>query len=75
MPFIGNKSAGAIFGTFLCRFHISTTLSELNVPLQPPMTCNIQFFPLVLCAESLRYLSKHEVKITRKTARKILLHC
>ena len=31
--YLGNKSAGAIFGTFLCRFHISTTLSELNVPL------------------------------------------
>ena len=34
MSLIGNKSAGAIFGTFTCRFHISTALSELNVPLQ-----------------------------------------
>ena len=33
MPLIGNKSAGAIFGTFICRFHISTAFSELNVPL------------------------------------------
>ena len=32
-PLIGNKSSGAIFGTFICRFHISTALSELNVPL------------------------------------------
>ena len=31
---MGNKSAGAIFGTFICRFDISTALSELNVPLQ-----------------------------------------
>ena len=34
MPLIENKSAGAIFGTFICRFHISTALSVLNVPLQ-----------------------------------------
>ena len=33
MPFTGNKSAGANFGTFTCRFYISTALSELNVPL------------------------------------------
>ena len=33
MPLMGNKSAGAIFGTFICRFDISTALSELNVPL------------------------------------------
>ena len=33
MPLMGNKSSGAIFGTFICRFHISTALSELNVPL------------------------------------------
>ena len=32
-PLIGNKSSGAIFGTFICRFYISTALSELNVPL------------------------------------------
>ena len=35
MTFIENKSAGASFGTLTCRFHISTALSELNVPLQP----------------------------------------
>ena len=34
MPLMENKSAGAIFGTFICRFHISTALSVLNVPLQ-----------------------------------------
>ena len=33
MPLMGNKSAGAIFGTFICQFDISTALSELNVPL------------------------------------------
>ena len=33
MPFIGNKSAGTTFGTFICRFHISTALSEIIVPL------------------------------------------
>ena len=30
---MGNKSSGAIFGTFICRFHISTALSELKLPL------------------------------------------
>ena len=33
MPFIGNKCSGAIFGTFVCRFHVSPALSEQNVPL------------------------------------------
>ena len=28
MPLVGNKSSGAIFGTFICRFHISPSLSE-----------------------------------------------
>ena len=32
-PLIGNKSSGAIFGTFICRFLISPALSEQNVPL------------------------------------------
>ena len=30
---MGNKSSGATFGTFIWRFHISTALSEKNVPL------------------------------------------
>ena len=34
MLLTGNKSAGAIFGTFICRFDILTALSEINVPLQ-----------------------------------------
>ena len=34
MLLMGNKSAGAIFGTFICRFHILTALSEINTPLQ-----------------------------------------
>ena len=38
MLLMGNKSAGAIFGTFICRFHISTALSELNVPLMANLT-------------------------------------
>ena len=33
MPLLGNKSSGAIFGTFVRRFHISPALSEKNVPL------------------------------------------
>ena len=33
MLLMGNKSACAIFGTFICRFHILTALSEINVPL------------------------------------------
>ena len=28
MPLMENKIAGAIFGTFICRFHISPLLSE-----------------------------------------------
>ena len=30
---MGNKSAGAIFGTFIRRFHISTALSDMHVPI------------------------------------------
>ena len=26
-------TSGAIFSTYICRFHISTVLSELNIPL------------------------------------------
>ena len=33
MSLKGYKSSDAIFGTFICRFHNSTALSELNVPL------------------------------------------
>ena len=33
-PLMGNKSSGAIFGTFICQFLILTALSELNVPLR-----------------------------------------
>ena len=29
-----NKSAGAIFGTFICQFDILTALSEINIPLR-----------------------------------------
>ena len=38
---MGNKSAGAIFGTFLCRFHILTALSEINIPLRTDMKTNV----------------------------------
>ena len=34
MLLMGNKSEGAIFGTFICRFHILTALSEINIPLK-----------------------------------------
>ena len=33
MLLTGNESAGAIFGTFICRFDILTALSEINVHL------------------------------------------
>ena len=45
MLLMGNKSAGAIFGTFICRFHILTALSEINIPL---LIGNIYYDPVSL---------------------------
>ena len=41
MSLTGNKSPRTIFGTFICRFHISRALSESNVPLCKYVVTNV----------------------------------
>ena len=64
---MGNKSACAIFGTFICRFDISTGLSELNVPLLVIFTT----YTFVEKSNSPKYIMRPSLVFFFKNAEKI----